>query len=527
MRISLKLTAAIVLFAISMSIAHAANRPYDFKKKNMQGVVLYYKIVSDSTVEITYKKVKDQHVQNDNYSGALIIPQSVVYKKRNYIVSQIGDYAFNLCKELVSISIPNSVTYIGDHAFANCLKLKDAKLPDNLEKIGDAAFGNTCISSVNIPSSVIAIGRLAFAYTNIKTLFIPGSIETIEEKAFMNCTKLTTVNLHYFVNRIDSKAFSGCRVLETVNITNLNAVIADDAFEGTIYEERIKRERLAEEDRIRRQKWQEMERITKEKKTKNDFLSGEGEIEVDGLKYSLNKGKTGVGVVGRTKAKDTGALIIPESVTIFGNSYPITYIGPYAFENSNISSVKFPQSLCYIHERAFRSCKNLTSLTITHLDGMANEAFARCSNIQTINVPNGINYAHDQFDGVPGYAKMVAEQRKTNENKLIAQYSKKYNVNILRQIVSIYHKQQRCEDAHWEMPIGAPLEFLRAYCSNFNVYIGILHASHGKDFFWNNPSQESNYQGHRSVVFVEEMPLSTTKRSYRFVNGKLISKNSW
>ena len=50
-------------------------------------------------------------------SGDLIIPTSV----NNYIVVEIGGYAFKDCSSLTSVTIPSSVTAIGYHAFGSCI----------------------------------------------------------------------------------------------------------------------------------------------------------------------------------------------------------------------------------------------------------------------------------------------------------------------------------------------------------------------------------------------------------------------
>ena len=55
------------------------------------------------------------------YSGDIVIPESITFENSKYSVTSIGDEAFDHCHSLTSVTIPNSVTSIGSAAFVNCI----------------------------------------------------------------------------------------------------------------------------------------------------------------------------------------------------------------------------------------------------------------------------------------------------------------------------------------------------------------------------------------------------------------------
>ena len=74
---------------------------------------IYYNITdaTNKTVEVTYKGYSYDSYSNE-YTGCVVIPESVTYNGTNYFVTRIGDSAFEECNSLTSIEIPSSVTSI-------------------------------------------------------------------------------------------------------------------------------------------------------------------------------------------------------------------------------------------------------------------------------------------------------------------------------------------------------------------------------------------------------------------------------
>ncbi|MBQ8542590.1 MAG: leucine-rich repeat domain-containing protein, partial [Bacteroidaceae bacterium] len=132
---------------------------HDFE---VYGIYYYITSSSDLTVSVVCKG-GSAGSYDDEYSGAVVIPQTVTYNSKTYKVTTIGNYAFNGCTGLTSVTIPNSVTTIGSYAFDGCTGLKTVTIPNSVTTIGSGAFwGCTGLTSVEIPNSVTTIGSSAF-----------------------------------------------------------------------------------------------------------------------------------------------------------------------------------------------------------------------------------------------------------------------------------------------------------------------------------------------------------------------------
>ena len=103
---------------------------------------IYYNFLGNNA-EVTYQKYQDPYYISD-YSGTVIIPESVTYNGNIYSVTSIGEAAFYNCSSLTSITIPHNVTIIGFAAFHECSSLISITIPNSVTSIDFAAFYN-CI----------------------------------------------------------------------------------------------------------------------------------------------------------------------------------------------------------------------------------------------------------------------------------------------------------------------------------------------------------------------------------------------
>ena len=173
---------------------------------------------------------------------SVIIPDSM---------TTIGERAFNGCSNLTYIVIPNSVTSIGVYAFAYC-NLEEIAFPDSVTQIGDdilnscnnlkritvdpnnpayRAAGNCLIDRRNgvllvgcqnsvIPTDGSVTSIYVFAFykcEGLKSIVIPKGVTSIGYEAFYYCTNLTSVTISDSVTSFAFEAFRGCSNLTTIN----------------------------------------------------------------------------------------------------------------------------------------------------------------------------------------------------------------------------------------------------------------------------------------------------------------------
>lgn len=134
-------------------------------------------------------------------------------------VVSIGENAF-LKKDVVSVTIPDSVTLIGGSAFYSCSKLKSVVIGKSVKTISGCAFYDCkSLEKIVIPDSVKKIGSSAFyECKNLTSVDFGNSLEEIGKEAFYYCSSLTSVVIPDSVKDIDYQAFLCCRSLTDFTI---------------------------------------------------------------------------------------------------------------------------------------------------------------------------------------------------------------------------------------------------------------------------------------------------------------------
>ena len=149
-------------------------------------------LLSDIEIPNTVEQIGYVAFENCRSITAITIPDSV---------TEIGGSAFNGCSSLEKVIIPNSVVSVGQRVFSGCTQLKtagpiggDYNIEYNWAIIPDNAF-NDCRSlvSIQLPNTVTSIGSAALSSTGLTSLTIPDSVSHIGTQAFASCESLPKI----------------------------------------------------------------------------------------------------------------------------------------------------------------------------------------------------------------------------------------------------------------------------------------------------------------------------------------------
>lgn len=179
-------------------------------------------------------KSEDGILYNFEMTEILVVPKKITGNvKIASGVKVVKESAFEDCRLIDSIEMPDTVVTIEDEAFTNCESLKRVIWSSNLESIGMFAFFKSGVEIVDLPDSVKFIGISAFNSCDyLEKVVIPNKIKKLEFGTFLHCVRLADIELGNNLEEIDGNCFETCVNLKEINLPNSLLVIGENAFNG-------------------------------------------------------------------------------------------------------------------------------------------------------------------------------------------------------------------------------------------------------------------------------------------------------
>ena len=138
----------------------------------------------------------------------------IVFKEEGGLITDLGEYLFSGFDAVEDIELPKELKRIGAGAFQYCKKLQKMDIPQSVEEIGEYAWMDTGIETINWPQNVKEIQFGVFDNcSNLKSFFVPESVTEINNQAFYNCINLTEITIPRSVTHIGDEVFRNCRNL--------------------------------------------------------------------------------------------------------------------------------------------------------------------------------------------------------------------------------------------------------------------------------------------------------------------------
>ena len=263
-----------------------------------------------------------------------------------------------------------------------------------MTSIGNRAFQNCSgLTSITIPNSVTRIRDYTFCdCSGLTSVTIGNSVTSIGDYAFRNCSKLLDVYCYAEnVPSTESNAFDGSSIgTATLHVPAGSIEIYNVTEPWSSFGEIVALSPFSDE------------------------------VEIDGINYGLNGETKKATVIEKSSGKYSSEVVIPESVEYEGAAYSVTSIREGAFYDcTGLTSVTIPNSVTSIGNYAFIGCSGLTSVTIPNsVTSIGEGGFGWCSRLTSVTIPNSVkSIGESAFEDCSGLTSVTIPNSVTSIGK--------------------------------------------------------------------------------------------------------------
>lgn len=283
----------------------------------------------------------------------------VVIKKS---VTSIADEAFSECRNLVTVELPATLTKIGMNAFYNCTGLTAITLPNSLTTIGIRAFENCdSLPGITIPAGVTTIQGNPFNWSSL-----PEGIQVAagnpnycaEDGVLFNKDKTKLIAM-------PAAREGSYTVPNTVDIIGSYAFAESELSQILLSEGLLTIEAYA-----------------------FDACNQVTQMDIPGSVTSIAPGVFSMMQLQGIWVEDDNTTYSSDAQGVLYNKFKTTL---HQAPQTLSGSYTIADTVTRIEDYAFRSCQNLTGISIPHtVTQIGSNAFEGCRGLQEITVPAGV-----------------------------------------------------------------------------------------------------------------------------------------
>ncbi|GEM_PF-4662695 len=367
---------------------------YDVVNDFVDGELKYdlakYTDGSKTIATATLKGYRDGLVDGA-YSTTVNVPKYVEKDGVQYLVNRVADNAFNTDSGYGSKAVEyvyfneTAITDFGANVFNGQQYLQTVTLPSTAESLGINAFrGCERLKSVNIPEKITTIGAGAFFNTsrvNQLTVTFEGNsalnFTSGEKTAFGYNSQNYIIKVCSTVPKASIKSYMDTNGITAYVFENYEKSVSGSYSDGTLAYDTSSVAKIAEIDGA--------ERDISEKTAVVTGFDADMPVEYE------EDGTT-------EKLKD---IVIPENISVDGSDYAVTAVADNALyydkdlpgSKNIIKTVAVNgTNLKSIGDNSFRGQSNLMSVKLPEsLTGIGTAAFKGCGYLKNINIPANVN----------------------------------------------------------------------------------------------------------------------------------------
>ena len=311
------------------------------------------------------------------------------YNGGNYV---IGKEVFNNCKDITSITIPNSVTSIEEKAFYGCSNLHSVTIGSGVLSIGSNAFNNPekVIWLTNTPPTgyANAEGKINYVsnneFTNLHNVYVyPYLSSKLEVDGIiyvLNPAERTCDAIDCAYNSTAEKINIG----ETISYRNIEMTVKTVmpyACYGNSY---IKEVEISNNGDIKEQAFYNCDNLQTVTVSNNGNIGEQAFYDCNNIKSVEITNVINIESNAFEGCSNLPKIIIPNSVES---------IGAYSFKGCTaLNNVTLGENVTTINDNTFENCSSLPEITIpATVTTIANNVFKGCSKLADVIIANSTN----------------------------------------------------------------------------------------------------------------------------------------